>query len=276
MMFASTFSKAPSAVDLAAPLLPSWTAIRRLKRKHTMICLKLAVANAAEHRLSAQESDIITSYRLHHADCIALDHNVHYASVANVLAKRRQLKSHQAFLDAKHLHQRAGSFRHNHDTLQSPRYDATTTPGPSTAIKCTDLEHFREHLYSTRRFSDTTDQAIVGHSAWTGTIVDSDSLSFVLSSDDFDLEKPNPISSIPFEPSALLVANTVTWDKALDKDTTTLDMAMAASLATAAPQPSADVKFESSGFPHEDDTFAFTASKVESSVAATVTLFRLP
>ena len=98
---------------------------RRFQRKHTVKCLQAGIRQQQNALAAASNYDdlldngdavvLLQSIAIHRADNSALHSRVHYAGLANVLARDAGHKSLQSFKRHRRLHQLANQFKHDGD-----------------------------------------------------------------------------------------------------------------------------------------------------------------
>ena len=135
----------------------SRTQLRRAQRKHTLSCRQAT--------LTASETQVVQSVRIHKADCNVLQLPVRNPSEANSIAMLHGLKSSSQYNADRRLHRATGKYKHTHfpegdDTppptpppLPLPSHCSQSPPlsilsGLPGAVHNIGLEDFRATLYS--------------------------------------------------------------------------------------------------------------------------------
>ena len=136
------------------------TQLRRQQRKHSRQCLYVGALQRASHRLegikleelveSNELAIIARSIATHRADCVAVQHPVHFAAVSNCQSMQGKHKSCRTYKQHKRLHQEANLIKHEVDISESggPSGQETAPPPPPPfeqvelhgAAWCHDLE----------------------------------------------------------------------------------------------------------------------------------------
>ena len=98
------------------------TQCRRAQRAHSLACYKIGALQRSIHHQEATAlldldgskdgSLLLHSVAIHRSDCSALQRNVHYAAVANLLSKQQNMKSNKVYKLHQELHQRANVVKH--------------------------------------------------------------------------------------------------------------------------------------------------------------------
>jgi len=149
-----------AATTRGSPYELSRTQLRRAQRKHTLSCLRQVVRQAT---LTASETQVVQSVRLHKADCKVLQLPVRNPSEANNIAMLRGFKSSSQYNADRRLHRAAGKYKHTHfpdgDDKPPPPLPPPPLPllsilsGLPGAVHNLDLEDFRATLYGDRHGS---------------------------------------------------------------------------------------------------------------------------
>ena len=143
------------------------TRLRRLQRAHTLQCLRDGLKQQQHLTFAAQqvakvahgsELQIVgNALAVHTADSMALQHDVHYGSMANNLAYHNGFKSRRTFQEHARLHQAANIIKHEVYSSSDVGYSSINfidsskfmpMPPLPEGLLSVDLEEFRAGLFA--------------------------------------------------------------------------------------------------------------------------------